>query len=111
MAVDAAFGDVYLAAAFDLGSKRGSWGEGFNREGDDEARQKNCGGREQFAAAGFDKLRDEDVGHAAKRTKIVAEVLAHADAHRGAEPAADGVEQASLAGSLGDGGSGKRKAG
>ena len=33
----------------------------------------------------------------------VAEVLAHADAHGGAEPAADGVEQAGLAGSLSEG--------
>jgi hypothetical protein len=103
VAVDAAFGDVDLAAALDLGEWGGGGGEGLLGGPGGCGCEENCGGGEEFAAAGLEELRGEDEGHGAEDEEgwDVAKVLAHADAHRGAEPAADGVDPAGLTAALG----------
>jgi hypothetical protein len=119
VAVDAAFVDVDLTAtlclARVLGEGSGSWGEGFGGGPEGESGEEDGGGGEEFAGAGaveVEELRGEDEGCGAEDEEPgdVAEVLAHADAHGGAEPASDGVEVAGLTASFCDsGGAGEKR--
>jgi hypothetical protein len=102
VAVDAAFRDVDLAAALDLGERSGGWGEGLLGGPGSGCGEDDGGGGDQLAATGLEEkeeLRheDDDAGEQDEECRDVAEVLAHADAHGGAEPAADGIDPASSA--------------
>ena len=101
MAVDAALGDVNLAAAVDLREMGRIIGCNENAIGT-ESGEKDDGGERELARALAEQeceagKENDDAGKANECGRDLPEVLTHADSHCGAEPSGDGVDPSSAA--------------
>ncbi len=104
MAVDTAFGDVHLAPALNL-CKLGRSIDRKEKPIGKERREHYEAGERQFAGAfakGRNALRQQDgrTSGGNKGRRNMAEILAHADSHRGARPAGNRVDPAGNSASL-----------